>query len=334
MKGKRLTVWLPPHEHLRKFSRLKCSSNARHCSMKELLGERPAHIPKKAFQLQSRAGVFTLRAGTSSALGVSSRSVALQRRPFHSHRGVFVLLREAIQLPHRARIILRPRAEWRARCVPPARPDSPPFLCAQPIPPVPSFPPHPHPPPPLKTEGGCPHGHLVSMRTGSPFSLTSPPLMYFFLLKSCLISFSPCFLFRSSKSDEVLIIPSVPFDLSFFFYLFILNCRTSKQRKHWLLSLTSVCYLPNTNMHLHHVCVLLAADKHHELSGWVLPPLHPAHFVRLVQATKWTRGGAARVPAASQHQVQKVRIINLLSACSDVSRLETVLIKQRSSVWL
>lgn len=147
-----------PHEHLRKFSRLKCCSNTRHCSMKELLGERPAHIPKKAFQLQSRAGVFTLRAGTGSALGVSSRSVALQRRPFHSHRGVFVLLHEAIQLPHRARIILRPRAEWRARCVPPARPDSPPFLCAQPIPPVPSFPPHPHPHPPPRLREAAPMG--------------------------------------------------------------------------------------------------------------------------------------------------------------------------------
>lgn len=66
---------------------------------------------QKVFQIQSRAGVFTLRAGTGSALGVSSRSVALQRRPFHSHRGVFVLLREAIQQPHRARILLQPRAE-------------------------------------------------------------------------------------------------------------------------------------------------------------------------------------------------------------------------------
>lgn len=73
---------------------------------------------RKVFQSQSRAGVFTLRAGTDSVLGVSSRSVALQRRLFHSHRGVFVLLREAIQQPHRARILLQPRAEWRARCVP------------------------------------------------------------------------------------------------------------------------------------------------------------------------------------------------------------------------
>lgn len=32
-----------------------------------------------------------------------------------------------------------PSAEWRARCVPLPRPDSPPFLCAQPIPPIPSF---------------------------------------------------------------------------------------------------------------------------------------------------------------------------------------------------
>ena len=40
--------------------------------------------------------------------------------------------------------------------------------------------PLPPPPPPTscpKTEGGCPHGHLDSMRTSSPFSLTSPPLM-------------------------------------------------------------------------------------------------------------------------------------------------------------
>lgn len=32
-----------------------------------------------------------------------------------------------------------PGAEWRVRCVPLARLESPPFLCAQPIPPIPSF---------------------------------------------------------------------------------------------------------------------------------------------------------------------------------------------------
>lgn len=32
-----------------------------------------------------------------------------------------------------------PSGEWRPRCVPLPRPDSPPFLCAQPIPPIPSF---------------------------------------------------------------------------------------------------------------------------------------------------------------------------------------------------
>lgn len=59
-------------------------------------GEKPARIPKRAFQITSRMGVFTLSAGSGSVLGVSGRSVALQRRPFHNHRGVFVLLREAI----------------------------------------------------------------------------------------------------------------------------------------------------------------------------------------------------------------------------------------------
>lgn len=58
-----------------------------------------------------KEGVFTLRAGPGSALGVPSRSVALQRGPFHDHRGVFVLLREAIQPPHRAGILLQPHAE-------------------------------------------------------------------------------------------------------------------------------------------------------------------------------------------------------------------------------
>lgn len=42
-------------------------------------------------------GVFTLNAGSGSVLGVSSRSAARHRRPCPSHRGVFVLLREAIQ---------------------------------------------------------------------------------------------------------------------------------------------------------------------------------------------------------------------------------------------
>lgn len=154
------------------FSPLKYCPCMMRRNMKELMSESPAHIPKKVFQIQSRAGVFTLRAGTGSVQGVSSRSVALQRRPFHSHRGVFVLLREAIQQPHRARILLQPCAEWRACCVPPTRPDSPPFLCAQPIPPVPSF-----PTPSPKTEGGSPMGTLslciVPVRTSSPLSLNA-----------------------------------------------------------------------------------------------------------------------------------------------------------------
>lgn len=45
---------------------------------------------QKVFHIRSKAGVFTLRAGASSALGVTSR-------PFRHHRGVLVLLREAIQ---------------------------------------------------------------------------------------------------------------------------------------------------------------------------------------------------------------------------------------------
>lgn len=49
------------------------------------------------------------------------------------------------------------------------------------------------------------------------------------------------------------------------------------------------------------------ADKHHELSGGVLSPLHPAHPLRLVQETKRAGRGAARVPTQGQHQVQEVR---------------------------
>lgn len=79
--------------------------------MKEQVGVKAYSHPIKVFQIKSRAGVFTLRAGSVCVLGVSSGSGALQRRPFHSHRGVFVLLREAIQQPHRARILLWPRAE-------------------------------------------------------------------------------------------------------------------------------------------------------------------------------------------------------------------------------
>lgn len=79
-----------------------------------------------------------------------------------------------------------------------------------------------------------------------------------------------------------------------------------------------------TARHKHDVCLVLSADKHHELPGRVLSPLHPAHFVRLVQATKWTRGGAARVPAESQHQVQKVRVVKLISARNNVSPVEDI----------
>lgn len=61
---------------------------------------------------------------------------------------------------------------------------------------------------------------------------------------------------------------------------------------------------------------VLAVDKLHEFSGRVLSPLHPAHFVWLVQETKWTRGGAARVPTKSKHQVQKVRFIVRITAAN------------------
>lgn len=67
------------------------------------------------------------------------------------------------------------------------------------------------------------------------------------------------------------------------------------------------------------VRLLLPADKHHELFGWVLSSLHPAHAVWLVQKTKWTRWGVAWVPSKIQHQVQKVRIIQLFTACNNVS---------------
>lgn len=63
------------------------------------------------------------------------------------------------------------------------------------------------------------------------------------------------------------------------------------------------------NSYLHIYAVHLAVDKHHELFGWVLSTLHPAHLVWLVQKTKRAGGGAARVPSPSQHQVQNVRIL-------------------------
>lgn len=77
------------------------------------------------------------------------------------------------------------------------------------------------------------------------------------------------------------------------------------------------------------VClVLVPVDKHHELFGWVLSPLHPAHSVWLVQKTKWTRGGAARVPAKSQHQVQKVRTVSPVQCVKKQKQWCTVLLLQ------
>lgn len=52
--------------------------------------------PRKGLSVKDM-GVFTWSVGSSSVLGVSSRSAAQHRRSCHSHRGVFVLLREPIQ---------------------------------------------------------------------------------------------------------------------------------------------------------------------------------------------------------------------------------------------
>lgn len=52
--------------------------------------------PRKGLSVKG-TGAFTWSVGSSSVLGVSSRSAAQHRRSCHSHRGVFVLLREPIQ---------------------------------------------------------------------------------------------------------------------------------------------------------------------------------------------------------------------------------------------
>lgn len=155
---------------------------------------------KKVFQSQSRAGVFTLWAGTDSVLGVSSRFVALQRRLFHSHRGVFVLLREAIQQPHRARILLQPRAEWRVRCVPRHNQTLLPSCVPSPAWPARSF---------LSLSlpqdwWRQPHGHLVFPHSPSVGQLTThshpSTLMYHWIsLKRCFILSNPFLFFYKHK---------------------------------------------------------------------------------------------------------------------------------------
>lgn len=92
----------------------------------------------KTFKIQWRTGAFTLSAGSGSVLGVSSRSAARHRRPCHSHRGVFVLLREAIQAAAQSGDSSPAPVLNEGSAVFPW-PDSPPFLRAQPIPPIPSF---------------------------------------------------------------------------------------------------------------------------------------------------------------------------------------------------
>lgn len=144
-----------------------------HCNVKKLIGESPAHIPK----------------GLSDS--VKGRSVYLESWHWLCARCVQQVCgsaEKALSQPqgcvcasawgHSAATQSQdssPASCWmKGSLCSPAQPDSPPFLWARPIPPVPSFSPS------LPQDlGGCPMGtlplYIVHMMTSSPFSLISPP---------------------------------------------------------------------------------------------------------------------------------------------------------------
>lgn len=84
-----LWLWLP------KGKKLSCHCTHMICSNIKRQEKLLLH-PRKGLSIKDM-GVITCSVGSSSVLGVSSRSAAQHRRSCHSHRGVFVLLREPIQ---------------------------------------------------------------------------------------------------------------------------------------------------------------------------------------------------------------------------------------------
>lgn len=155
----------------------------------------------------------------------------------------------------------------------PGRPNSPPFLCALPIPPCSFLFPFFHLPglqkkTKKKNREGCCSVHL---------GITAAELM------SPLVPFGAFFVVETAAQTN-------KGNTDGYLLLWYVNCTTC-------LRLVSP---PSTHPPS-------AADKHHELSGGVLSPLHPAHPLRLVQEAKRAGRGAARVPTQGQHQVQEVR---------------------------
>lgn len=141
------------------------------CNIKRAEGSKSlSRILTKTFQIQWRTGVCTLNVGSGSVLRVSSRSAALHRRPCHSHRDVFVLLREAIQAAAQSRDSSSAPVLNEGPAVFPLPSQTPHPSCAR-------SPSHPSLPFPLfspKTKGVCPHNSQYShIRTSMPFSLIS-----------------------------------------------------------------------------------------------------------------------------------------------------------------
>lgn len=205
---------------------LKCCSTIRHCTMKELMGESPAHIPKGLWAPVKGRSVYSASWRWLCARCVQQVCGSAEReRRLRSDRAVFVLLREAIQQPHRARILLQPRAEWRARCVP--RPNQTLLPSCVPGP----FLPFPLPPP--RPREAAPRAPRLSAR--SQWGPARPTVSF---LSFNLAPDSTCLIFPTffathrhknvKKQNEML-------------WFFSSDCRTNKQRKHWLLSFALVC---------------------------------------------------------------------------------------------
>lgn len=138
-----------------------------HCNMKELMGESPAHIPKGLLDSVKVSSVY-LECWHWLCARCVQQVCGSAEKALSQPQGCVC----ADAWGHSAATQSQdssPASCWmKGSLCSQARPGSPPFLCARPIPPVPSF-----PSPSPQDWGRVPHGYLValvSMRTSSPFN--------------------------------------------------------------------------------------------------------------------------------------------------------------------
>lgn len=136
-----------------------------HCNMKELMGESTAHIPKGLSDPVKGTSVY-LESWHRLCARCVQQVCGSAEKALSQPQGCVC----AAAWGHSAATQSQdssPASCWmKGSLCSPAPPDSPPFLCAQPIPPIPSSPSLP------QDWGRLPHGHLVSLRGPNEDQLT------------------------------------------------------------------------------------------------------------------------------------------------------------------